>query len=415
MSTAPKNLFFLKGKRLVEVEVKIISVPGETRLIGGKLCDIDLNNSVLSLNVKNLNLSTDDLKLSFSLFYNDEFVFVGKTKEETSYWLQLIGETTHNYGVFGYPLSIVVKKSKWIVPNCIYRCVEYLKKHGKNCEGLFRKNGAIKELEKLKKDVESDEDFFIKEGTDTILIGNFLKFYLNSMIEPVVPFNQSRRFFEIHKTKDPKKVIDELPVDSQNSLWFLTVFLREISEQNEINKMTTRNISTCFALAICRPVDQSDKEFYKVVIDAFEYVLDNTDALFTDVVARNLKNLGNLDIPQYPAFNPLVIFPLSVILSTNQVRLGLPKRKKVGKDYESHTFEKKEISKESSKEQSKESSKNPRQRMKLGRSLSLLWGSSKDNPKKSQSPLIKSDVSSNLPMSAIQTPRNNGISPLLDQ
>ncbi|ELP84897.1 Rho-type GTPase activating protein, putative [Entamoeba invadens IP1] len=317
----PSILHYLDHSNKLVKKVVRIEHNGSTPLlfVGSKIV-LDLQSSVMLVSFESIFLSHDQMRLAFKIVYDKEYIFVAMNKVEAAFWYKAIAPLTHPYGVFGYPLEIAVKKSGWRVPLVVYRAVEFLRTtKGYEQEGIFRMNGSVAELKVLREMADQDKDFIINPKQDSIMIGHFLKYYLNQMVEPVIPYEKATQFSQLTSNENPKAFIMSLSTETQDTLCYLLKFLREVAQCSQKNKMTFQNLSLCFALAICREETNDKNEqmlFPSHVINSLSLLLNSFNTVFDEIIERN-ERFGN-EPPKYPAFQPMALFPLNMVLSTNR-------------------------------------------------------------------------------------------------
>ncbi|KAI3632467.1 hypothetical protein MIR68_009573 [Amoeboaphelidium protococcarum] len=163
-------------------------------------------------------------------------------------------------GSFGVPLDVVVDKygveSKHLgsqhyrprIPIFMENAITCLKKLDLNIEGIFRKNGNIKNLHNLQDQVDLDPSYDLSaEGP--IQIAALMKKFLREMPEPLIPFKLYKLMILAQSNPNPDQrrtmmhyLICTLPKANRDLLQVLLCFLRDIA-QCKNNKMDLSNLA----------------------------------------------------------------------------------------------------------------------------------------------------------------------------
>ena len=269
----------------------------------GSKTTIKLRYAYLMLYPKNKGLSDEQLKLSFELIYDKEYILICNNEFDHYEWINKISYYTNNIGLIGYPLNVAIRKTGLRIPYPIYRCIEYLEKNNAfDHEGIFRKSACQEDIEYLANIVQHDNDISMEDLKDCFVAASFLKYCLGKMVEPLIPFELYKQFLLLNQGNIPvKSFISMMPEPHQNVLWFITKFLNKIIQNKEVNKMNEYNIATCIALTVCKPpFDKMDcLTETRNIIESFYYILCHFKEAFEEIEKRN----ETMTFPEYPAFN----------------------------------------------------------------------------------------------------------------
>ncbi|ELP84907.1 hypothetical protein EIN_284930 [Entamoeba invadens IP1] len=310
------------GKQIVEKVVTYYIHNDKHILQIGHKTPIILESTLMRLNPKDKGLSPEQIPLSFCLIYDDTKTFVFQSKTVYRSWVNKISVSTLNIGVFGFPLSVGIKKSGWYIPNPIYRSVQYLRKNdGVNTQGIFRMTAGMEQLEKLRAIVDDDEDLrFESRDDDCIVAASFLKYYLRTLPDSVIPSRYLLDFINLPKQRMiNNKFIMSLPEENQNVLWYIFSFLDEVVQKKHINKMNEYNMATCICLVLCSCPEQ-DVLVTGKLIESVMYLLNHFNEMFADVALRNCDKMSEPEMPAF--FNPHI----DVADFKNSVKSELKKR-----------------------------------------------------------------------------------------
>ncbi|ELP86175.1 Rho GTPase-activating protein, putative [Entamoeba invadens IP1] len=244
----------------------------------------------------------------FEIIYDHEYIFICKTHAEMKYWVAQLSPYMKAFGVFQYPIEVAIKKSRWRVPNVVYRCIEFMqKKNADQLEGIFRINANSRKIRELRELVENDADLKFDEKDEISTASSFLKQYLHVLVVPLIPPEWFHDYINMPSgLPNPREFVNSLPKHNQNTLWYFCEFLHQIILKKDINKMDETNLAKCVGLVVCEnPQNGKMNElvYTKTAISTFEYLLRNHETAFCDVKKRN-EELG-VQPPSYPAFQPL--------------------------------------------------------------------------------------------------------------
>ncbi|XP_065641635.1 protein FAM13A isoform X1 [Hydra vulgaris] len=162
---------------------------------------------------------------------------------------------------FGVPLEYLNHRDQSDVPIIVTRLCEYLKLHGLKHEGLFRVNGNMKVVEKLKTAFDMYGDADIEEIGDIAAVASLLKLFLRELSEPVIPEELQPIFIKIQDQhgKDKKKaafmlkeIIQRMPKGNALLLKYLCEFMLSIADGSAVNKMTPLALAIVFGPNIFR-------------------------------------------------------------------------------------------------------------------------------------------------------------------
>eukprot|EP00111_Clytia_hemisphaerica_P004629 TCONS_00013291-protein len=162
---------------------------------------------------------------------------------------------------FGVTLDFLNDRDKTEVPLIVSRICDYLKMHGLKQEGLFRVNGNMKVVERLKNAFDKCGDADLEETGDVPAAASLLKMFLRELSEPVIPDNMQPVFIQIQdqycKEKDKaiplfKELVKRMPPANAHLLKYLCTFMLTISNGSETNKMTPLALAIVFGPNIFR-------------------------------------------------------------------------------------------------------------------------------------------------------------------
>ncbi|XP_043917386.1 protein FAM13A isoform X2 [Protopterus annectens] len=140
------------------------------------------------------------------------------------------------------------------IPSVVWHMVEYLKENGLMQEGLFRVNGNVKVVERLRLKFEQGEHVALVGNADVTSVASLLKLFLRELPDGVITSSLHQQLMNhyqggcnqqdrIHAMKGALK---QLPEPNYYLLKYLCHFLTEVSKFQNENKMTIYNLATVF-------------------------------------------------------------------------------------------------------------------------------------------------------------------------
>lgn len=91
------------------------------------------------------------------------------------------------------------------------------------------------------------------------IVSNYWKKMMREMQDPICPFDHYDKYMELAKVPVDRRVsklrtfIKELPTLNFNTLRYIVNFMREVTEQEPMNRMTAYNIAVTVGPNIYRP------------------------------------------------------------------------------------------------------------------------------------------------------------------
>ncbi|XP_048669568.1 protein FAM13A isoform X6 [Marmota marmota marmota] len=139
------------------------------------------------------------------------------------------------------------------VPTVVWSLVEYLTLHGLTQEGLFRVNGNVKVVDRLRQQFESGARVELQELGDVCAAASLLKLFLRELPEGVIPSALHQRFIQLFKDgrcdaqeHSLRDLIRELPDTHYCLLKYLCQFLTKVAKHHLQNRMNVHNLATVF-------------------------------------------------------------------------------------------------------------------------------------------------------------------------
>ncbi|XP_067828724.1 rho GTPase-activating protein 22-like isoform X1 [Heptranchias perlo] len=200
---------------------------------------------------------------------HEAFLLMANSQNDMEDWVKAIRRVIwapFGGGIFGQRLEDTVqyerKFGKRLAPLLVEQCVDFIREHGLNEEGLFRMPGQANLVKELQDAFDCGEKPLFDRNTDVHTVASLLKLYLRELPEPVIPFAKYEDFLSCAQllAKDEEEGVQELikqvtslPQANYNLLKYICRFLDEVQSYSSVNKMSVQNLATVFGPNILRP------------------------------------------------------------------------------------------------------------------------------------------------------------------
>eukprot|EP01121_Diplochlamys_sp_Union-15-3_P014368 TRINITY_DN4576_c0_g1_i2.p1 TRINITY_DN4576_c0_g1~~TRINITY_DN4576_c0_g1_i2.p1 ORF type:complete len:507 (+),score=68.89 TRINITY_DN4576_c0_g1_i2:483-2003(+) len=168
--------------------------------------------------------------------------------------------------IYGYSLQELLSHDgvPGTVPIVLKLCIDFLREHALEVEGIFRIPGHQIDMEELAQIFYEAEAKALIGGispaVDVHVVAELLKKILREMPEPLFTFELHQRFIDaisgetsVHeKINKLKDLFMQLPVLNRNTICYLFNLLVLICQRNEKNLMDPTNMSTIFGPTLMR-------------------------------------------------------------------------------------------------------------------------------------------------------------------
>uniref|UniRef100_A0A8C3PQQ3 Rho-GAP domain-containing protein n=1 Tax=Calidris pygmaea TaxID=425635 RepID=A0A8C3PQQ3_9CHAR len=182
--------------------------------------------------------------------------------------------------VFGCRLDALCQRESSTVPRFVRLCVEAVEERGLDVDGIYRVNGNLSVIQKLRfavdreRAVTSDGRYVFPEQpcqeerlsladpewNDVHVVTGALKLFFRELPEPLVPYRLFDPFIEAVKLPDPQEqvkrvaeLVQSLPPPNHATLRYLLAHLCRVMERVDVNRMTRQNIGIVFGPTLLRP------------------------------------------------------------------------------------------------------------------------------------------------------------------
>ncbi|XP_075055475.1 rho GTPase-activating protein 9 isoform X2 [Mixophyes fleayi] len=164
--------------------------------------------------------------------------------------------------VFGCRLDALCHREHSTVPKFVRLCTEAVDEKGLDVDGIYRVNGNLSIIQKLRFIVDREEklDLNSSEWEDIHVITGALKMFFRELPEPLIPFSMFDEFVSAVQIPDVaervqtmKELVENLPEPNHDTLKYITCHLNRVKEHCEMNRMTTQNVGIVFGPTLMRP------------------------------------------------------------------------------------------------------------------------------------------------------------------
>uniref|UniRef100_A0A8C5QPF6 Rho GTPase-activating protein 24 n=1 Tax=Leptobrachium leishanense TaxID=445787 RepID=A0A8C5QPF6_9ANUR len=196
---------------------------------------------------------------------HEAFLLMANSQNEMEDWVRAIRRVIwapFGGAVFGQRLEDAVNEEARTAPLVVEQCVDFIREHGLQEEGLFRLPGQATLVRDLQEAFDCGGKPQFDVSTDVHTVASLLKLYLRELPEPVVPFSRYQEFVACahilsrdseEGTEELSRMVNSLPPANYNLLKYICNFLDEVQCHASVNKMSIHNLATVFAPNILRP------------------------------------------------------------------------------------------------------------------------------------------------------------------
>ncbi|XP_046699322.1 rho GTPase-activating protein 7 isoform X3 [Silurus meridionalis] len=159
--------------------------------------------------------------------------------------------------VFGVPLHVNMQRSGQPLPQGIQQAMRYLRNHGLDQVGLFRKSGVKSRIQALRQMNEScgaEGGGVSYDGQSAYDVADMLKQYFRDLPEPLLTSKLSDTFLQIYqfipveeRLQAVRAAVCLLPDENRDALHTLLCFLSDVAANVSENQMTCTNLAVCLA------------------------------------------------------------------------------------------------------------------------------------------------------------------------
>ncbi|EGC34737.1 inositol 5-phosphatase 4 [Dictyostelium purpureum] len=216
---------------------------------------IDLTIYVDNLTSQAFNVngeSMDDILILHLENGKDYFISISGNFQRTCF-----GNTLENLVRYPHPIRnnipIPQEQKKLSIPKELWKIIDYIYNNGLKEEGLFIKSGVTKEMEAIRDCLDTAEHFSTISFSIHSMAETLIRF-LESLVEPVIPFNMYQQALDASSTPHScKQLVSHLPSVNYNVFFYLISFLIEVLSHQQENQLTADQLAIVFSTILLRP------------------------------------------------------------------------------------------------------------------------------------------------------------------
>ncbi|XP_047233090.1 rho GTPase-activating protein 44-like isoform X7 [Girardinichthys multiradiatus] len=214
---------------------------------------------------------------------------------------------------YGKPLEEHLALSGRNIAFPIEACVTMLLECGMQEEGLFRIAPSASKLKKLKASLDCGVLDVQEFSTDPHAIAGALKSYLRELPEPLMTFELYNEWIQASNIQDQEKrqqallgACEKMPSANNNNFKYLIKFLSQLTEYQDVNKMTPGNIAIVLGPNLLWTHDEGNiTEMMTTVslqiVGIIEPIIQHADWFFPGEIEFNVT--GNYGSPVHTNHN----------------------------------------------------------------------------------------------------------------
>uniref|UniRef100_A0A8C6PAW7 Rho GTPase activating protein 12a n=1 Tax=Nothobranchius furzeri TaxID=105023 RepID=A0A8C6PAW7_NOTFU len=193
--------------------------------------------------------------------------------------------------VFGSSLSSLCQQENTTVPLFVKMCIDHVENSNLSMDGLYRVNGNLAIIQKLRFAVNHDEKVNLADAKweDIHVTTGALKMFFRELPEPLFTYPLFNDFVSAIKIPDYKQrlqsireLVRQLPKPNHDTLQALFKHLKKVIEHGEENRMTTQSVAIVFGPTLLRPETETLNVAFNMVYQnqIVEFILLEYENIF---------------------------------------------------------------------------------------------------------------------------------------
>ncbi|XP_048846422.1 rho GTPase-activating protein 27-like isoform X2 [Brienomyrus brachyistius] len=193
--------------------------------------------------------------------------------------------------VFGCSLENLCGREKSTVPSFVNKCIKSVEKRGLDTDGIYRVNGNLAVIQKLRYKVDHEEDLDLDDGQweEIHVITGALKLFFRELPEPLFPFSHFNKFIVAINNTDYSlkmssicELVRSVPQPNYDTMKVLFGHLHKVIQFGEKNRMSAQSLAIVFGPTLLRPeVESANLTMYMIFqTQIVEFMLKETDKIF---------------------------------------------------------------------------------------------------------------------------------------
>lgn len=205
-------------------------------------------------------------------------------------------ETVHPMSQFGKSLAdCALSDPSETVPGPIRKCVEFFRRGDHICfEGIFRVPGSSSAVVRLKNKYQLGKPctYNIPDDENPTVVASALKTFLFELPEPLIPTSMWYDLIAITDERefgieDALMLVDKLPSENAEILFYLLDFLSNVAAHAQQNKMFASNLGMVFGIVLIKPPDNNlsnvgssmPKEVVSFLVEHYSELFEEEDEI----------------------------------------------------------------------------------------------------------------------------------------
>lgn len=189
---------------------------------------------------------------------------------------------------FGVTLDFIKQQSGQNIPPLVVRSVEYLKEHGLEVEGIFRRTANATRLKEVQKMFNEGQAVDFGQVGDIHIPAVILKTFLRELQQPIMTFDLYPSIMKIHTLSKDEQIVEtqrilltELPEINYEVLKYIIEFLTWVAAKSDVNKMTAPNLAIVFGPNLVWSRTQASISSMAQINSFAKLLIDHYEELFT--------------------------------------------------------------------------------------------------------------------------------------
>ncbi|XP_055367028.1 rho GTPase-activating protein 27-like [Betta splendens] len=168
--------------------------------------------------------------------------------------------------IFGCHLDTLCHRENTTVPKFVEKCIRSVERRGLDADGIYRVNGNLAVIQKLRYKVDREEQLDLEDGQweEIHVVTGALKLFLRELPEPLFPFSFFDKFIAAIQVANynlrvsyMKDLVRSLPLPNHDTMEVLFKHLRRVIEHKDSNRMSVQSVAIVFGPTLLRPETES--------------------------------------------------------------------------------------------------------------------------------------------------------------
>lgn len=226
---------------------------------------------------------------------DEEKIYYGfPDAEAAKLWATNISRVTATWDrerVFAVPLAVLMKSDREYgndIPSIVSKTIGHIIAHGLDTVGIFRMSGAKRDVDRLRKEFDTNPRATLLPTEDIHAVAVVLKQWLRELPDAVIPQDFHDKCLTFIRTLPReaqnaaiRQALAALPPTSQYLLQHVVSFIALIASHQEQNKMSLSNLAIVFVPTLgLQPLGLEDQDH---AFRLFERLVVDYDEIFGDI------------------------------------------------------------------------------------------------------------------------------------